>query len=194
MSATLKTIGVTALASLILSPLASADTYKISADSGLTDIYSSTINKTINVNPNPSGVESGTIEIDINTSTGAITMGGEDDIVLGDFNASVNFLGLTTWHAVATGVSFNQSATGTLDAMGKATLTSGDGDPAIYVNTDFQGCSGLACRVIMNADLDAKNYTVEIDFSDDYSSFTSTAVGYTSNGTKMTLVLNGVKQ
>lgn len=168
-----------------------ADSYSLSG--GLTEIFSTSLGREISVNPNPSGISLGTVSVEIDAQSGDISMGRGDYIELADFEASLSLLGTTRWNAVATGVSLNLAASGTLDANGRGMLESGVGTPAITVTRDFRDCTGLFCGAIMDASLDAVSYQLEVDFSDDYSSFTATLTGTTDNGSTLSLLLEGLR-
>ncbi len=188
---TLKTISSAVVALTLISPLANAANYTLTG--GLTNVHSTTFNTDVGVSPRPSGIDSGTVDVNVNTSTGEVSFSSGANIVLSDFTGSISFLGTTRFDAVGTAVTTNVGVSGTLDSSRSVHMTSVSASPAVSVDPTFTNCSGIACAFLGLVDLNLSTYSVDIQFNANFTSFTGTLNGVTSNGSTMEMQITGIR-
>jgi hypothetical protein len=174
-----------------LSTFSYADFYTLHG--GLTNIYSSTIGRNVDISPNPTGIESGVLEVDIDQDTGLVIVAPGLHTVLSDFEGTISFLGTTRFTAVATDVTVYLGASGTLDSNRTVTVRSESGSPGADVILDIQNCTGLLCGLLDSVDLDLKSYIATVTFNEDYSVFMGDLIGMTEDGSMVEIVLNGMR-
>ena len=112
-------------------------------------------------------------------------------LILSDFEASVRFLGTTKAKIVNTSVEFLNLTSGFVDEKGRLKVTSGNASPSVAVNPTIVSCSGLFCDLLENSSMNLSSYTLDITFNSDFSSFSGSFDGFTSDGSHTTADVQG---
>ena len=184
---------ITALTS-IMSFSAVADTYSISGGlMGLDVAIPPFGTKEVKFNPAPTGIDESNFYLDVNPVTGEVAMLEGSYLLLSDFEGSVRFFGTTRADITNTSVEFLNLTSGIVDASRRLRVTSGNASPSVRVNPTITNCSGPFCSMLTSSNMDLSSYTLDITFSADYSTFTGSFDGYTSEGSHTTAIVEGTR-
>ena len=196
----MKILSQPALAAVLLTTLAGAnaqaDIYTLTSG-GLTNIVSTTFGAdAITVIPSPTGFDSGTLNIDINSGTGDVTFMSGAVLELSNFSVEIDagIFGTSTADLNDTTLTFNTGATSNLGGGLSVQLSASANTPVVNTNATFSNCSGSVCILLPLLSLDLVSYEIDITFSADYSTFSGTFSGVTNNNSTMSGEVSGMVQ
>ncbi len=171
-----------------------ADTYTISGGLMGLDVSIPPFGmKSVQFNPSPTGIEESHFYLDVNPQTGEVSMLQGSYLILSDFEASVRFLGTTKADVINTSVEFLNLTGGIVDDSRRLKVTSGNASPSVRVDPTIVNCSGLFCSLLTSSNMNLSSYTLDITFSEDFSSFSGSFDGFTSEGSHTKAEVSGLR-